>query len=346
MLYTNRKPSFKLQRLKFKVTILTLLAFTFSVGTFASRKPLQGGFTILGSVSLPDGKPASRIKVKISGMTGLSVEVQTDDQGRYQFFNIPNGRYRLTAYNPADPTLASEPTEADTSRTAGNRLIVHLYIRSKPAAMSENKVAVVSVAEATQQIPKEAKKAYEQGLKFKADKKLEKALESFDRAVQLFPEFFQALAGRGEVRIAQNHSAAAAEDFARAIQLNEAYGPALRGAGYCKLEQQQFEDAIKYLERALAVEPNFADTQLFLGIANLSLDRREAAERALQQALKLDSDRAITAHIYLADLYARQQRYREAADELRTYLKARPGAPNAAKLKATEAELRARSKSN
>jgi tetratricopeptide (TPR) repeat protein len=346
MSYTIRKSPLRRSRFRLSLTLLGLIALAFSGSALASAKPFQGGFTILGSVSLPDGKPAARVKVKISGMTGLNIEVQTDDQGRYQFFNIANGRYRLTAYNPADPALASDATEADTSRSSGNRLLVHLYMRSKPIAKSENKTGVVSVAEATQRVPKEAKKAFEQGVKRKADKKFDQALESFDRAVQLYPEYFQALTGRGELHIAQNQSAAAAEDFARALQYNEEYAPALRGAGFCKLQQQQFEEAIKYLERALAVEPNVTDTHLFLGIANLSLDRREAAERALQQALKLDADHAVTAHIYLADLYARQQKYREAADELRIYLKARPNAPNAAKLKVTEAELRARAKPN
>jgi tetratricopeptide (TPR) repeat protein len=327
--------------------VLLLAGLPGSGSAFANPLlPQGGGFTIVGTVSLPDGKPAPYFKVKITGITGLNFEVQTTDQGRYQFFSIPTGRYRVTAYDPVDSTFASDPTEADTSRSAGNRLIVHLYIRPKPPARSESKTGVVSVAEATQQVPKEAKKAYEQGLKLKNDKKLEKALESFDRAVQLFPEYFQAFTGRGEIRIAQNQSAQAVEDFTRALQYNEEYAPALRGAGYCKLEQQQFEEAIKYLERAIAVDSNVADTHLFLGIANLSLDHREAAERALQQALKLNADHAVTAHIYLADLYARQQRYREAADELQIYLKARPNAPNAAKLKITEAELRARSKSN
>jgi tetratricopeptide (TPR) repeat protein len=346
MSYPIRKSPLRLSRFRLSLPLLGLIAIAFSGSAFASGKVFQGGFTILGSVSLADGKPAPYFKVKISGMTGLNFEVQTTDQGRYQFFNIPNGRYRLTAYDPADSTTSSEATEADTSRAGGNRLIVHLYIRSKPIAKSESKTGVVSVTEATQQIPKEAKKAYEQGVKLKADKKLDQALENFDRAVRLFPEYFQALTGLGEIRIAQNQSAAASEDFARALQYNEEYAPALRGAGYCKLEQQQFEDAIKYLERAIAVEPNVANTHLFLGIANLSLDRREAAERALQQALKLDADHAVTAHIYLADLYARQQQFREAADELRIYLKARPNAPNAAKLKVTEAELRARAKPN
>jgi tetratricopeptide (TPR) repeat protein len=306
----------------------------------------SGGNTILGTVSLPDGKPAPYFKVKITSISGLNFETITTDQGRYQFLGIPTGRYRLTAFDPVDATIASDSEEADTSRIGSNRLIVHLYIREKSLPRSEKKVGVVSVAEATQQVPKEAKKAYEQGLKLKNDKKLDKALESFDRALQLFPEYFQAFTGRGEIRIAQNQSAAAIEDFARALKLNEEYAPALRGAGYCKLEQQQFADAVQYLERAIAVDPNIAETHLFLGIANLSLNQREAAERALHQALKLDPERSVTAHIYLADLYNRQQRFREAADELQIYLKARPDAPNAAKLKATEAELRTRAKTN
>ena len=308
--------------------------------------PSQGGFTVLGTVSLADGKPAPRVKVKLSSMRGLNVEVQTDDQGRYQFFNIPGGRYQLTAFNPVDPTYRSEATEADTSRTSGNRLIVHLSMRLPPEAKPAAGPGVVSVAEATQRVPKEAKKAYEQGLKQKADKQLDRAIESFGRSVQLFPDYFQAFTGRGEAYVAQNRGAEAAADFERALQINGEYGPALRGAGYCRLEKQQFAEAAAYLDRAVMVGPDDVDAHLFLGIANLSLDRREPAGQALRRALKLDAERAVTARVYLADLYARERRYGEAAEELRLYLKARPNAPNAARLRATEAELRARAKSN
>jgi regulator of sirC expression with transglutaminase-like and TPR domain len=64
----------------------------------------------------------------------------------------------------------------------------------------------------------------------------------------------------------------------------------------------------------------------------------------LQEALKIDSKSALTAHVYLADLYAREGRYKEAANELRTYLDASPDAPNAARLRANEASLRALAK--
>jgi tetratricopeptide (TPR) repeat protein len=283
--------------------------------------------------------------VKISSLTGLNREVLTTDQGRYEFMNIPGGRYTLTVVNPQDPTHYTEPTLADTSRSAGNRVIVHLYLRVAPVTAKKGaKPGVVSVAEASQQIPKEARKAYEEGLKRRGENQLDKALASFDRAIQLYPEYFQALAQHGEIRISRNQISEAVDDFERALKLYEDYEPALRGIGYCKLEQQQFAEAARYLERALSVDPNNSNSHLFLGIATLALDRRDEAFNSLQQALKLDSRGAVTAHIYLADLHAREGRYKQAADELRVYLDARPDAPNAARLRMREAELRARAK--
>jgi Tfp pilus assembly protein PilF len=305
-----------------------------------------GGFTVLGSVSLPNGDPAPRVIVKISSLAGYNREVLSDDQGRYQFLAIPGGRYRLTITNPQDTTHFIEPTEADTSRSSGNRLIVHLYLRTPLAAAKRPSVrGVVSVAEASQQIPKDAKKAFEDGLKRKADRQLDKALESFTKAIDSYSNYFQALAERGELLIARSQIAEAIVDFERALKLNEDCAPALRGLGYCYLEQQKFPEATQYLERAASVEPAVANTHLFLGIASLALNRRDVARQALQEALKIDGKGAVTAHIYMADLLAREKRYEEAADELRIYLDAKPDAPNAARLKAKEAELRTRAKS-
>ena len=307
-----------------------------------TRRTLQGNFIVTGSVSLPDGNPAARITVRITGQTGLNFETTTDNSGRYQF-QVPAGRYRLSAVNPQDPEQSAENVEADTSRTAGNRLLVNLYMRTAPAKrQGDAKPGVISAAEASQQVPKEARKAYEDGLKLKGRNQIEKALASFDRAIELYPDYFQALAERGEVRITTNKIDGALGDFEQALRLNKDYGPALRSAGYCKLEQQHFAEAIDYLERATAIEPGIANSQLFLGIANLALDRREPAGRALTEALKIDSRRAVTAHIYLADLYTRENKFKDAADELRAYLTARPDAPNAQSLAAKEAELRSR----
>jgi tetratricopeptide (TPR) repeat protein len=181
-------------------------------------------------------------------------------------------------------------------------------------------------------------------MKRKSEKQNDKALESFTRAIDSYPGYFQALAERGGIYITKNQIPEAMEDFANALKLNEDCGSALRGLGYCYLEQQKFAEAVQYLERAIQVDPAIANTHLFLGIATLAIDRRDEARRALQEALKLDNKAAVTAHIYLADLYTREERFKDAANELRNYLNARPDAPNADRWKAKEADLRARAK--
>ena len=113
--------------------IAAMMAIVLAVVDSGAR---QAGFSIYGTVSLPDGNPAIRVIVRISGLSGLNREVRTDNQGRYDFQGIPAGRYRLTVTNPADPSQFTDAVEADTSRTAGNRLLVHLYLRAPQAKMS------------------------------------------------------------------------------------------------------------------------------------------------------------------------------------------------------------------
>jgi len=48
------------------------------------------------------------------------------------------------------------------------------------------------------------------------------------------------------------------------------------------------------------------------------------------------------AHIYLANLYARERQYLQAADELHKYIEADPMAKDAAELREIEAKWRAR----
>ncbi len=301
-------------------------------------------FTLYGRVSLPNGAPASRAVVKINSSSGFDRQFFTDDMGRYEIRDLPRGRYFLTAENPADPQQFTDPVEADTSRSVSGRLLVHIYLRLKkepPGSQERSKATTVSVAEAAQRVPKDARKAFEEALKHRSDHQPDRALASFDRSIQLFPEYFQALAERGHVLIAQGRIEDAAQDFKRALELNSHYSAALRGLGICKFQQGKFADAVQDLESAATAEPDSPPTYLFLGIANFTLDRRESARTALKQALRLDPAGSLRAHVYLAELYIRENRPQEAADELKEYLAASPNAPDAAKLRAVEAQLRA-----
>lgn len=328
-----------------KLIGLTLTLVAVSVWTLqpADGMSLQGNFTIYGRVSLPDGRPAPRVKVRLDSFGGFNREVQSDDQGAYEFRSIPGGRYQLTVINPNDPSQYIDPVTADTGVSRNPRILVHLFLHAAPPKKA-SKAGVTSVAEATQNIPKNAQKAFKQGIKYKTDNKLDQALESFSDAIKFYPEYFQALAERGEVKIKRGQLTEALADFEDALKLSKDYEPALRGLGFCKMQQQEFAEAARYLERATAANPDSVTAYLYLGMANFMMGQGESAKQAFERALRINAEQATTAHRFLSELYAREQRYKEAADELQAYLAAVPTAPNADKLKATEAEYRTRAK--
>lgn len=330
--------------------IFTTLGMTLSVlllgsASIAANAVWQGGFTVFGRVSLPNGQPAVRVRVFIETTNGLKRDTLSDDQGNYEFRGMISGRYRLSATNPDEPKQFTEPAESDTTRAFANRLQVNLYLRL-PQHDTETtyKPGTVNAAEAAQNIPKTARKAYEQGLKLQKENQPEKALAQFNLALEQYPEYFQALTERANLSMGRSQLTEAAADFERALQLNSKYVPALRGLGYCQIQQKQFEAAVNNLERAFSLEPNVALTLLLLGYANLSLNRYEQATQSLQQALKLGPESAARAHVYLAEVLAHEQKFKEAADEIRAYLRLKPDAADAQSLRKLEADWRARSK--
>ena len=302
-------------------------------------------FTVEGRVSMPDERAAAGVRVSLTGRDGINRIAVTSDSGRYEFRELPAGKYSVAAVSVADSSLASGPSEADTSNAGTGRLTINLSLRAPVSAAGDTRrPATISVAEATQRVPKGARQAFERGLKLKRQGRADEALLSLTRAVESFPEYFQALAERGDLLVARRALDEAAADFERALKANAYYEPALRGAGYCKLEARDFAAAANYLERAATADPARAGTHLLLGVARLELDRRDDARQSLQQALKLDPVGASRAHIHLANLYARERRFKEAADELHLYLETAVADPDAPEMRKIEARWRALAK--
>jgi Tfp pilus assembly protein PilF len=299
--------------------------------------------TIQGQVSLPEGAPASNVLVTLVYRGGVPRQTYANEHGRFEFAGIPEGAYSLSAKSLTDPGLSVEGVEADTTRTVTGDLNISLILRRDitPTGVA-SKAEIVTAAEAEQKVPKAARRAFRDAVKFREEDRSEKALESLSRAVELYPDYFQAFAERGDLLIALHKLADACKDFESALKLNPRYSPALRGAGYCKLEGRQFEEAAKYLEQSVSAQPVNPNAYLLLGIAYLELDRREQARDALLKALGFNTRRELRARIYLGNLYARSGQFKEAADELRKYLDENPDDPAAAELREVESKWRAR----
>jgi len=199
---------------------------------------------------------------------------------------------------------------------------------------------VVSVREANQQIPKDARKALGRAQRYREQKKFDAALAELDKAIGIYPEYFQAFTEKGIVQINAGRLKEALQDFGKAIEIFPRHEPALSGTGYCLLSLGNYEQSIAFLEKAVQLDANHPKNLLFLGIANLGLSRWQRAQEVLEQALKLDAAGAVSAHMYLADAFAGQHLYSRAAYELHTYLEKNPEAPNADRLLQREKYLR------
>ncbi len=333
---------------RFPRAVCTLLLLLFAPvrtpGTLFAQATLLNPtpYIISGNVRLPDGSLARQVAVRVTSTTGLDRRTYTDDSGRYEFRDLPRGHYYLSASNPDDPDQISGTPEVDTARAFITTISVNLYFRSKSEKTVRQPPAspVISAKESAQHVPRKALKSFNRGIKFCQEGKFNQAEKEFTDALEIYPDYFQALSERGNLHVSQGHIGEASQDFERALQLNAEYGPALRGAGICEFHVGKYMDALRYLEKAVAAEPNVSKDYMLLGLTYAALDRLGAARMVFQQALNLDPKGSARAHFHLANIDIRENRVGEAISELDAYLAALPDAPDKEKILALRAELR------
>jgi tetratricopeptide (TPR) repeat protein len=86
--------------------------------------------------------------------------------------------------------------------------------------------------------------------------------------------------------------------------------------------------------KAVTLNSGSSDAVLILGLSLRQAKLFDEAEKTLKQANKLAKGMSADVHWNLALLYAHNlKRYKDAADELELYLKARPDSPNKEQVK-------------
>jgi tetratricopeptide (TPR) repeat protein len=272
---------------------------------------------------------------------GYSQEVFADEEGRFQIYSVPRGRFYLRATD-RDRGQYSDPLPVDVGRVFSNPQFFSISLRhsDERGATHERYPAGVTASEAAQKVPRRAEKQFERAQSLRAQGNLPAAVDAFDGAIEAFPAYFQALAGRGHAKIALGRVPEAELDFARALEFNGGYEPALRGAGMCEFDKKNYEAAAGYLEKAMLQDPRNASSALFLGIALALMHRPEHARPVLNKALVLDSRGAARAHIHLAYILLNENRKADAVKELDAYIMKVPNAPDAEKFRQLRDQLR------
>lgn len=348
----NQINSLLLSRCSLVIALLFSTAFVVEAqsGGGIDTTGTGGRHSINGRLMFPSGQRADlQLKVRLENQGQGDLTVLSDINGNFSFRSLRAGNYTVVIeggeyFETVRESVFIEPYNVAPRRIPGavpvsRPITLQIYLRPKQTA--HNKPGVLNAALAS--VPKSAVELYEKGMEAANRNETDTAIEFYKRAVALHPEFSLALNELGEQYLKKGQLEKAAEVLVKAMQLApEASEPSLN-YGIVLLQQKKFADAQVQLRDAVKKNDNAFTAHLYLGITLIHFKNYAEAETELRKAIDLGGQKASQAHYYLGGVYWQIGNFRQAADELETFLKLEPKTPNAEKLKGTIKELRAKS---
>ena len=150
------------------------------------------------------------------------------------------------------------------------------------------------------------------------------AIEDFNRATQLFPEYAALYNNRGNALLAIGQAREAVKDFDRAILLTPGYAVAYHNRAGAYLRLGQANDALRDYTRAIELMPASAPPLSGRGRVFLVEKRPYAAMRDFSRALQADA-RFSSAYRSRAEAKIEVDRYEEASEDLSRAIAYEPG---------------------
>ena len=117
--------------------------------------------------------------------------------------------------------------------------------------------------------------------------KAEKALNAYDTAIRLQPDYAEVYNNRGNINSRLDSHGAALDDYDEAIRLNPNFAEAYSNRGSTKFKLRRHAVALADLNAAIRLQPNFMNAYVNRGVAQLGLDNIDEAKSDFQIALEL-----------------------------------------------------------
>jgi tetratricopeptide (TPR) repeat protein len=128
----------------------------------------------------------------------------------------------------------------------------------------------------------------EKGFTLKQKGHFEEALEAYDEAIRLSPDFFTAWFNKGVVLAKLGREEDAADAFTRALRIDPDDSDAWANKGGILVHLGRYEDALKAYKEAIRLDPNYSYAWSGISAALMDLGRHEEALDASNEALRLD----------------------------------------------------------
>lgn len=290
----------------------------------ATPGPSSAIYDITGYVkSDVDDQPIANARLKLVTVSNNLAHpmVLTSATGEFRFSGSPGGEYFVEA-------------ESEGYESARVRINVSLHgdqvmVRLRPlprAASGAGPANAVLVRNAT--IPEKAFDAFQKGvtlLTIQLDYR--GAIVQFDRAINAYPDYYEAFAKEGEAYDRLGEADSAEKALRKSIEISSGkYAESLFLLAQVLNDQNRFADAEKIARGGITTDANSPKSHYELARALAGLKRDTEAEESAAKARTLKPD-SPPVHLLLANIHRRLHNYPALLQDLDAYLDLAPSGP-------------------
>jgi tetratricopeptide (TPR) repeat protein len=218
------------------------------------------------------------------------------------------------------------------------------------------KIKGLTLSAAPYQAPKDARRAYENGLEAERKGRLADARQYFEKAVAIYPKYTSAWFQLGGVLQKQAQKESARTAYTRATTIDNKFLPPYLSLASMAFEAEDWTQLLNLTNHVLELDPlkygditgyildldplDYAEAYFYNSAANYNLNKFQDAEKSGLKAERLDvRPRFPQLHLLLAEIFWRKNDYATAIAETKIYLEIVPHAKNADQVREQLAKL-------
>jgi Flp pilus assembly protein TadD len=309
-----------------------------------------GGIHVIqGRVFLPSGRISDMsLRVRLESLGSGTLSVFTDTNGGFKFTSLVAGSYTVVVEGTDQFETAREPVYIDqqTSRVVRDStprvltVFINLLPKHRAGEAATHSPGVLNASLAG--VPKPAADLYNKAMEAARKGETDRAVENLKGALATYPDFQLALSELGVQYVKLKQPDKAVEALRAALKLAPDDYATLLTYGRALYDMQNFTEAETQFRKAAKKNHASPSAHFYLGMILLKRRELQEAEKELKSAIEFGGDQIAVAHKYLGGIYWAKLNYKSAADELETYLHLDPSAADAARVRSTIKELRAK----
>jgi len=163
-----------------------------------------------------------------------------------------------------------------------------------------------------------AKEYLEQGIMLRSEKKLDRAVEAFTRAIEMAPGWDQPYVGRGAVYVKMKEYSKSENDLSHAGKLEPKNMLALSFHGMSLMQQGRQSDGMIEIKRAVEAQPGNMVTNLNMGWALLQMNQPRKSIHFLTKGIELSRQKNGRAYLLRAKALRQLGENKKAKADLET----------------------------